>query len=501
MSQPFYFPPDLHGPPSAPHRPAHHASPMPPTSLPPFASLASSDRGSQVSGTQQANPASDHAISRPMDGVPDTERGFVGEDEGSMMGNSGSDDEDQVVEDDRLMGQNADNAIEDTNATAPENPRPKTPTLPAQRDEAGDDALIAVGIAELAKELGLAEWQHNRLTKIAMTPFQLGEDASLSMVLMQVMSTASYFDCFNRSKKEDKELAGFQAVLSEMRVVLDKSFKIDQNQKTDIRGWLRYKIWDPYRLDHREGLVDSVVNHIIKNAGVLNYSHVVGIPHRLTLLRTAVQEQAKTVRNGFRTDIRNSCDAEKVIDVEAFLKKFEKKYIYPGCKAYKEEAVVWKIMMVRRFVVDNPDMVWANEEEPDSTRPAGGGSRGGSCFWSAFDANLATKVAAMGKNIWAASWVDFRKELVQFDQNKFPGRLAAGVAKKRKRTVDTQGDNANKAPRVDGNGGEVASSPLVQTSQANVIPHLAQTAQQSTGFVGNAGNRAAFFGTVLSTTT
>ncbi|KAL0565637.1 hypothetical protein V5O48_016385 [Marasmius crinis-equi] len=87
-----------------------------------------------------------------MDSVLDAKRGFVNKDKDSMMGKGGSDDEDQVNKDNELMGQNTDNIIKDANAMAPENPQAKTPTLPAQQD----NMLIAVGITELAKELGLA---------------------------------------------------------------------------------------------------------------------------------------------------------------------------------------------------------------------------------------------------------------------------------------------------------------------------------------------------------
>ncbi|KAL0568673.1 hypothetical protein V5O48_013314 [Marasmius crinis-equi] len=465
MTQPsFFFPPDLHSPSPMLHPPSHHGSQTsstPHPSLPPIGTVVSTGVDIQPSSNSQATSAANPADSRQMGSVTEADGGFHKDDGGGTMGDIAYGGTDQNADEGgRLMG----HGPEKTNR----NSLPKTTTLATRQDSSSDDTLIAVGVAELSKELGLAEWQHNRLTKMAMTPFKLGEDVPLSTVLMNVMSTASYFDCFNRSVKDDNELAGYRAVLKEMRIVLNRTFSFDQNQKGDMRAWLRYKIWDPYRRDHKEGLVDAVVNHILKNAGALNYGHIVDIPHRVTLLRSTVQELAKSVRNGFRADIRNSCDLEKVIDVEAFIKRFDKKYMFPGVNEYKSEGVVFKIMMLRRFVVDNPDMVWADEE-------ATGTRKKGECFWSKFDSDFAAKAGVMGPNIWADTWVEFRKELVHYDRHQFPGQLTAGEAKKRKlveNASEAECNGPNKAPRLDGS--DCAPSSVFQTLQTPEVSQIPQ---------------------------
>ncbi|ESK81274.1 hypothetical protein Moror_8470 [Moniliophthora roreri MCA 2997] len=102
----------------------------------------------------------------------------------------------------------------------------------------------------------------------------------------------------------------------------------------------------------------------------------------------------------------------------------------------------------RRFTVDNPDIVWADEDESggqggqdDSEAPkkrkktnrsVGGRVPKGKDFWTLFDAFMDSKVKENGRKISDHAWKSYLSLLAHDDDAGFLGRMTASVAKKRK---------------------------------------------------------------------
>ncbi|KAJ8073540.1 hypothetical protein PM082_011816 [Marasmius tenuissimus] len=338
------------------------------------------------------------------------------------------------------------------------------------------DVNLRLRLEEMARDSELTERQRKRVVTVASVsptvwitissdtepimvkvPSMLGEDVPQSITLMIAMSMASYFEDLNESKKNDKELGGFQAVLKEMNSTLEKNFRFNSDQDADIRALLRYQVWDPYRLNHREGLEESVLKYIVKNADALGFAHVAKRPHRVLLLRKEIGEKARQVRNTLRQQVRDSVDIQKVVPLQTFVSQLGPKYVYPGAEGYTSNAVTLKMVMMRHFVVNNPDIVWADEEsahspeadgEPvqkrakktNNTKAAGGRVVKGQDFWSLFDRFMNDKVKELGHKIAEPQWRSYIAELCEADRTQFPGRLTAGQAKdakKRKVTPST----------------------------------------------------------------
>uniref|UniRef100_A0A0W0ETK4 Uncharacterized protein n=1 Tax=Moniliophthora roreri TaxID=221103 RepID=A0A0W0ETK4_MONRR len=134
---------------------------------------------------------------------------------------------------------------------------------------------------------------------------------------------------------------------------------------------------------------------------------------------------------------------------EAFMRNYGSVYAYPGSEVYPSEAVSFKVLMMRRFTVDNPDIVWADEDESGSqegglddseapkkrkktTRSVGGRVAKGKDFWTLFDAFMDSKVKENGRKISDNAWKSYLSLLAHDDDGGFPGRMTASVAKKRK---------------------------------------------------------------------
>ncbi|KAL0057384.1 hypothetical protein AAF712_015980, partial [Marasmius tenuissimus] len=281
-----------------------------------------------------------------------------------------------------------------------------------------DDVMLRMRIDELAMTCGLSDRQKRRLIMVVMIPSILGEKVSLSLRLMFATLMASNFEESNSKVEEDETLAGYKGVLKEMMTLLEKNFAFSDGQSSNIRSWVRYYAWDPYRLNHREGLEEDVEKFILENAEMLGLAHVKKSPHRLACLKKEIHEKAKQVRNGLRQQVRDSVDAENVTPLETFINHYRPKYVRSGAKPYSDNATTFKMLVMRRFVVDNPDVVWADDDEASDvetttknskrknhTKAAGGRVAKGQDFWSLFDSFIGEKVKEMGAKISEPGWV------------------------------------------------------------------------------------------------
>ncbi|KAK7026730.1 hypothetical protein VNI00_015503 [Paramarasmius palmivorus] len=187
-------------------------------------------------------------------------------------------------------------------------------------------------------------------------------------------------------------------------------------------------------------------NFIINNAEALKFEYVLNLPHRLKLLRRECDIKASSVRNGLRQHVRNGVDADHGMTLEAFLRHTVPCMHIQG--VYPSEVVTFKVVLLRRFVVDNPHIVWADEDvdngqadgEPakkwkKTTRAVGGRIAKGKDFWTLFDQYLTEKVNELGKKINAPEWKKLLTQLSAEDAAGFPGRRTAGEVKKDQSTA------------------------------------------------------------------
>ncbi|KAK1228795.1 hypothetical protein PQX77_008156 [Marasmius sp. AFHP31] len=351
----------------------------------------------------------------------------------------------------------------------PEETRPSSTAPPLSVPASARDVVLRLRVEKLAKDCGLIDWQKQTLMTAAMIPSELNEEIPLSYILLQVCSVGAVFQCFNRTVDDDDVLSGYRGVLKQMNHSLDKAFKLTRDQESDIRDWVRYKLWDPYRLDHRARLVDDVFLHITNNAEALGFGNIQNIPHRLNELKREIGDKARSIKNGLRQKIRNSVDPEDPTRLTIFLRLHRNSYMFPGCQGYSDEHVTLKIVLMRRFMVDNPDMVWGDvkgdgEGGGSSTLAAGGRVPKGADFWTKFDEFVNANVARLGKQIKSPPWRTYFAELCKYDNDGFPGRvtLASSSTKKRRKIKQTEQED------------EVTSSPqpVAAVSTANPVVHM-----------------------------
>ncbi|KAK1219813.1 hypothetical protein PQX77_017441 [Marasmius sp. AFHP31] len=314
------------------------------------------------------------------------------------------------------------------------------------------DVNLRLRVKEMAWDSELTERQRERVVTIASIPSMLGEDVPKSITLMIAMSTTSYFKDLNESKKNNKELGGFQAVLKEMNATPEKNFSFTPDQESDIHALLRYHAWNPYCLNHRKGLEECVLKYIVKNAEALGFAHITKRPHCVLLLKKEIGDKARQVRNLLRQQVQDSVDIQNVVPLQTFVSQLGPKFVYPGAEGYASNGVTLSygckhLVICRHFVVENPDIVWAEDESTQAmnqepvqkrarktnvTKAAGGRVAKGQDFWSLFNRFMQDKVKELGSKISEPRWNSYIAELCGADRAHFPGRLTASEAKKRR---------------------------------------------------------------------
>ncbi|KAL6306472.1 hypothetical protein BKA93DRAFT_729265, partial [Sparassis latifolia] len=117
---------------------------------------------------------------------------------------------------------------------------------------------------------------------------------------------AIYGDIAERHRlSQESGVADLKAIMTDMKIRLDDSFKFTTEQRANIRGIAQDVVYQANRTSF--GMMNLSVEKILR-ADVINIKleNVYGIPAREKLLISLIRKTCSSVRNAFRQDIHDS---------------------------------------------------------------------------------------------------------------------------------------------------------------------------------------------------
>ncbi|KAJ3912337.1 hypothetical protein F5877DRAFT_84919 [Lentinula edodes] len=321
--------------------------------------------------------------------------------------------------------------------------QPQPPTAPVISVQAVDN---------LAKDFRCTEGQRSVLHSLVRFG-SVGEGLSKADLSTRLLTLAVIFDLENQRPKEDEnDLQSMRAMWKDLKIRLEQTFLLTAAQTKSIRLIAQEKIYDPLRTCYL-GLNRDVFDYIKANSEEMRFSNVFGNAAYEDTLEKAIKKVCSSVRNAFRQHLRDS--VEKGTNVAIFTHNMNKIYIRMAGPNYNERLLLLRNVVLRRFIFDNPNVLWAEEDpnhddsgpEPSNTgsgslpeihiaqeeslstplrskkrkTAAVGRVRKGQDFWSLVDAWFVSK-RELGKKLTDPGWKQLLEEYVEFDENGFRDR-------------------------------------------------------------------------------
>ncbi|KAJ3890858.1 hypothetical protein GG344DRAFT_77458 [Lentinula edodes] len=320
-------------------------------------------------------------------------------------------------------------------------PSPSPSPSPAAPPPSSTPVITAQAVDNLAKDFRCTEAQRSVLHTLVRFG-SIGEGLSKADLSTRLLTLAVLFDMENQRPKEDEnDHQNMRAMYKDLKIRLEQTFSLTSAQMKSIRLIAQEKIYDPLRTCYT-GINQDVFDHIKTNAEVMRFSNIFGHPTYESTLEKAIKRACSSVRNAFRQHLRDSI--EKGTDAATFTYNMNKIYIRMAGPNYNQRLLLLRNVVLRRFIFDNPNALWA-EEDPNqddsasdnsssqssesSTSPPpkkrrtaiGGKISKGQDFWSLVDSWFASK-QHLGRKLTDPAWKELLEEYVQFDENGFRKR-------------------------------------------------------------------------------
>ncbi|KAJ4474049.1 hypothetical protein C8J55DRAFT_562693 [Lentinula edodes] len=302
--------------------------------------------------------------------------------------------------------------------------------------------ITAQAVDNLAKDFHCTAAQRSVLHTLVRFG-SIGEGLSKADLSTRLLTLAVLFDMENQRPKEDEnDLQNIRAMYKDLKIQLEQTFSLTSAQMKSVRLIAQEKIYDPLRTCYT-GINRDVFDHIRTNAEIMCFSNIFGHPTYESALEKAIKRACSSVRNAFRQHLRDSI--EKGTDAAMFTHNMNKIYIRMAGPNYNQRLLLLRNVVLRRFIFDNPNALWA-EEDPNqddsasdnnntqssesSTPPppkkrktaVGGKISKGKDFWSLVDSWFVSK-QDLGKKLTDPAWKELLEQYVQFDEDGFQKRV------------------------------------------------------------------------------
>ncbi|KAL1726514.1 hypothetical protein EV714DRAFT_276516 [Schizophyllum commune] len=309
-------------------------------------------------------------------------------------------------------------------------------------------------VSEMRLEKEQADYMHMLLQMGSLPPNPLSK-ADLSCRLLNL--GAIYQEAAARRRQERSEIkddsltaADMLRMMKDLQIRLDEEFTLTKTQRACSRAVCMDELYKPTRTAFKS-LHHDVLKRLTKDAELYKLGNVVGDPSRELVLARLVKRQASSVRNGFREDTVKSTSgtAKQLQNLDVFTAKTADKYMMGRALKDLSPAVTVRNAVLRRFVMDHPEIAHAPEpEEPeDGAQEGEGGSQDGLDgpvpprpskrtadgaakkqggrvpesidFWACFEAWLAEAIVKRGRDLTSEAWKPYITETVDLDNARF----------------------------------------------------------------------------------
>ncbi|KAJ3904022.1 hypothetical protein F5879DRAFT_1033979 [Lentinula edodes] len=327
-------------------------------------------------------------------------------------------------------------------------PSPPPSPSPAVPSPSLTLVITTQAVDNLAKDFHCTEAQRSVLHTLVRFG-SIGDGLSKADLSTRLLTLAVLFDMENQRPKEDENnLQTMRTMYKDLKIRLEQSFSLTSAQTKSIRLIAQEKIYDPLRTCYA-GINRDVFDYIKTNAEVMHFSNIFGNPNYESTLEKAIKKASSSVRNAFRQHLRDG--VEKGTDAATFTHSMNKVYIRMAGPSYNTHLLLLRNIVLRRFIFDNPNTLWAEEDPnqydsamdvnnpspsaspqlngestispppPKKLRTVGGRVVKGQDFWSLVDAWFASK-KELGKKLTDPGWKKLLEEYVQFDEDGFRKR-------------------------------------------------------------------------------
>ncbi|KAJ3912204.1 hypothetical protein F5877DRAFT_85068 [Lentinula edodes] len=328
-------------------------------------------------------------------------------------------------------------------------PSPPPSPSPAVPPPSLTPVLTTQAVDNLAKDFCCTEAQRSVLHTVESQFGSIGDGLSKADLSTRLLTLAVLFDMENQRPKEDENnLQNMRAMYKDLKIRLEQTFSLTSAQTKSIRLIAQEKIYDPLRTCYA-GINRDVFDYIKTNAEVMHFSNIFGNPNYESTLEKAIKKAFSSVRNAFRQHLRDG--VEKGTDAATFTHNMNKVYIRMAGPSYNAHLLLLRNIVLRRFIFDNPNTLWAEEDPnqcdsatdignpspsaspevngestispppPKKLRTVGGRVVKGQDFWSLVDAWFVSK-KELGKKLTDPGWKKLLAEYVQFDEDGFRKR-------------------------------------------------------------------------------
>ncbi|KAJ3832687.1 hypothetical protein F5878DRAFT_666338 [Lentinula raphanica] len=277
---------------------------------------------------------------------------------------------------------------------------------------AAEPEVTPLAVDNLAKDFGLDEEQRSILQTFLKFG-KVGKGLPAADLLTRLYSNALIMHLENKRPKDDENTAQtLRAMVNDLRIRL-QTFSLSSTQTKMIRLIAHDKMYDPLRTCYTD-VGKDVFAHLQSNAEQLGFSNVIGNPAHENALEARVNKACSSVRNQFRQHIIDSI-TKKPISAADFTHNMNKIYCRPGGPDFNRQQILLRNVILRRFVYDNKQTIWAAEEDDDADgeqppegatkkRKRGGRVAKGQDFWSLVDAWYSEKKKDLGKKLSDPRW-------------------------------------------------------------------------------------------------
>ncbi|KAJ3803768.1 hypothetical protein F5876DRAFT_84489 [Lentinula aff. lateritia] len=246
-------------------------------------------------------------------------------------------------------------------------------------------------------------------------------------------------------------------MLQDIQIRLEQNFSLTPTQQKTIRAIVQDMLYDPLCTCYHDISAD-VFDELKKNAKQYHFNNIFNVPAYEKVLQKAIIRVSSSVRNGFHQHLHDGlAKGENAVEFTGHMNKI---YLRPGGPAQNRELVLHRNIILRRFVHDNPNMVWLEEgdiDEGDNEYTASSGTKKrklkpaatgriakGQDFWSLVDKWFVKKLEELGRKITDSKWKQLIEEYRRLDEAGFkevpaqaPGSATCGPSPE---TLGTSGN-------------------------------------------------------------
>ncbi|RDB27985.1 hypothetical protein Hypma_002123 [Hypsizygus marmoreus] len=251
-----------------------------------------------------------------------------------------------------------------------------------------------------------------------------------------------YSEAAERRRITDEQgVSDLKGLFTDLKIRLEETFTFNGEQRTNIRSVAQDVIYQANRTSFVTMHL-SVETIVSEDRSGMKMGNIYGSPAREKQLLTLIKRTCSSVRNAFRVDIKNSVgiDCNSVESLEEFTYRTAMKYKRGGAGEKLDIGFTIHNALLRKFALDNPQLVQSAEvEESDTESQEGspvpkkrkasqhsGRVPNGKHFWAKVDAWFAAEILQRGRNFASPSWKIYIDGTTAEDSRRFRNGIDVG---------------------------------------------------------------------------